>query len=49
MANFSGYPSISIPFYTKGEQHWGINLNGKNLGDQDLLDVAATIEELFNC
>jgi aspartyl-tRNA(Asn)/glutamyl-tRNA(Gln) amidotransferase subunit A len=47
IANFAGSPSISIPFKKVDGFPWGINLNCKQFKDQDLLNIAHTLEAIL--
>jgi aspartyl-tRNA(Asn)/glutamyl-tRNA(Gln) amidotransferase subunit A len=47
-ANFAGLPSITIPVCNVEKMPWGINLTCKQFEDQKALDIALTLEELFD-
>ncbi len=47
IANFTSCPSITIPFTKINNLPFGINLNCKKFNEQQLLNVALTIENIF--
>lgn len=48
LANFAGTPSITIPCGFINKLPIGLNLNCQKLKDQQLLNIALTLEELFD-
>ncbi|MCF0227209.1 MAG: hypothetical protein HUJ52_00100, partial [Malacoplasma sp.] len=47
-ANLLGSPSITIPFANINRLPFGININTKKFMDQEALNIALTLEEIFN-
>jgi len=47
LANLNGSPSITIPTYKNGADNFGLNINTKIFEDQKLINIALTLEELF--
>jgi aspartyl-tRNA(Asn)/glutamyl-tRNA(Gln) amidotransferase subunit A len=47
-ANFAGLPSISIPVCKIDDMPWGINVTCKQFEDQKTLNIALTLENIFN-
>ncbi|MCF0227966.1 MAG: Asp-tRNA(Asn)/Glu-tRNA(Gln) amidotransferase subunit GatA, partial [Malacoplasma sp.] len=48
LANFLGSPSITIPYCFVNKLPFGININTKKFKDQEALNIALTLEEMFN-
>ncbi|WP_031488928.1 amidase family protein [Ureaplasma canigenitalium] len=48
IANFGGLPSITIPFLKLHNGNIGLNISGKHLNDQTVLNAAYTIEKMLN-
>lgn len=48
LANFSGYPSLTMPLGTSNGLPFGINLSARPFAEQTLFDVAAGIEKLID-
>lgn len=48
IANFGGYPSITIPMYSMNDSHIGINIMGKMNDDKEMLKFAKHINSLLN-
>lgn len=44
IANFGGYPSITIPFITYNHNPIGLNIFGKRYDDKNVLNIAYTLE-----
>lgn len=47
LANFSGYPSLTMPLGTTQGLPFGINLTARAFEEQELFNVAAGVEELI--
>ena len=47
LSNFLGSPSITIPYTYVNKLPFGININTKKFADQEALDIALTLEEIF--
>ncbi|MDE7433831.1 MAG: hypothetical protein K2M43_01675, partial [Mycoplasmoidaceae bacterium] len=47
LANFAGLPSITIPAGKYNNMPYGININCKQFKDQDVLNIAYTIEDIL--
>lgn len=48
LANFSGYPSLTMPLGLEDDLPFGINLTARAFEEQELFNVAAGIEELID-
>ena len=48
LPNFLGSPSITIPYTFVNKMPFGININTKRFMDQEVLNIALTLEEIFD-
>ena len=48
LSNFLGSPSITIPYTFVNKMPFGININTKKFKDQEALNIALTLEEIFD-